>query len=372
MIKKHFIPILTCFLLLCFTINAEPRKEIQKLSQELLELAVKDAQLKGESFDIEQANIDINEFIATASDKEVEKAYQELQKQLPILKKQHEELLQKSSKNKPLFENQQQVALALTKAKNQYHQLNDRFNIHFSRNKNLKDIFSTSPFKFYYQNSLFDKLNNAASDEEKTLLYQEATKKITTIQQQLDDIPTQIILNIKAFKSNFNQLKIDQDKLTTLNHDVELLIEKYKLFDKKIQNYIDDASLNCNAEPVDFSCHSRCEKKVRDPIFGNYKTDYDYNCLNRCNNQESRAQQSLNQDVNECVRDKKRAIKKINTIQDDMKITKQRGDRILTMIREKESKIQKLTDITRQAIKSHAELKSNSIEEISESLNILF
>lgn len=369
MTEKYFTLIIISLLLLPLTLYADQRQDLQTLSLELLEHRQKNAQLKHENFDSDNMKAELNAFLIEASDEEIDKAYQELKAFLSVLKQQNKELIQQGPIPPP---EKTADELALIEAKKQYRTLTEQLNNRLFRNKNLSSILLESPFNMYHQNNIYHKIDDAMSNQEQLLIYRLAVDEITIIQKHLDNISAETILAIQAFKANMKQLEIERNKLEQLNTKNIAHYEKFKTIDNKAKRYIDDAQINCNAEPVDFSCHSRCEISVRDPIFGHVKTDYDRNCLARCNNQENKAQRSVNQDVRECVNDRNRAIDKVNAIEGTHLRVQKQGLRLQQQLTEQDLNVQTLSNNLRQTVKQYEEIKFKTVKEISDSLIRLF
>ncbi len=363
MLKKRVV--YSVILLLLFSIKsyAVEKADWINVSQEVVSLLVINHELENQSFDNEEAKAELEAFWNESSKEEIDQTYKELKKSIRLLKETNEQLIKAAAEyeKKPLAEK------TFIEIEKDYGDMNDTFRNSFSSKRLLKSIFKSDPY-YSHKMNVASRLNKVDSFEDKTTVYIQAIDELKIIKQQLDNISHEDAIEIKNIDQYTEDVRDNSIELERLKKEIEPVIAELKTLDKKVNNFIDDAYLNCNAAPVDFSCHSRCEITKIDPIFGTYKTDYDYNCINRCENQESNAQSSLDDEVTDCINDKQYAIDKIERLEEQRAPLISRGKRIEQSIKKHEQDLNNSVNNGRKAIQIYDQLRTDSVNEISASL----
>lgn len=291
------------------------RDTLRDISAELVPLLEERAMRLGEAFDRKEVLADIESATRELKDSEVEPAIEELT--LFLTQTKQELITLRKQPIKPKVEKTDLQKLIET-----YKRQTNTYSNWFSGRRSLKVLFESNPFRDFqwrHKTSELDTSDQAAS----LAILQSWVTQIAAINESVRSITQSDI-------DNFVELEQKVAESDALQMEIFKLVNEQSRLHRKLipllehgQPYLEDAGLNCYAEPIDFSCGSRCEITVRDPIFGHYKKDVDRDCLSRCNGHERQQQNELNDAVYECQQDKREAQQKLGEIRADARALKQ-------------------------------------------------
>lgn len=181
----------------------------------------------------------------------------------------------------------------------QYQRLLSAYSAEFSRNNRLKPIFKANPFETYNAQYGLDSDDLPPAGEE-LAVYRGTIDELKLMHSKVNDISANDIRNVLKSVGSSKKLYELNAARDELNEAAEPLIAELKRHKNRAENHLDEARLNCRAESPNFDCFSRCEQRVRDPIFGTYRMEPNARCLSDCQAPEERAMDSLRDQIIDC------------------------------------------------------------------------
>lgn len=301
---------------------SDMRAELESTSERIIRAMTEYGELSGDVPSAEQIK-KLRNYIANVRDDQVAKTLDDVVNGLASLEKD----IARLKTSPPVTENSKDGGGGAENLRSQFYDVYAQCSRTFERHENRSVIFVNSPCS-KYEDRVKNRVWNAGNEQEKIEAYQEAIPALREISTQMAAIDTaelgRIHEEVKSFNARDAKLVVLAEERQSIEQRMNPLAEKMKEYESKAESYIDDASLNCRAEGVDFDCGNRCERSVRDPIFGTYRNEPDRRCLESCNFQEQRAIDDLNEQIEECIDERDWAKDKLEDIEYDYKSVQSR------------------------------------------------
>jgi hypothetical protein len=230
----------------------------------------------------------------------------------------HSLAIEKESKENTLFylHNQSTKSQeAFNKAYNKHINFDERIHIsYFFKSQN------------YDYSSVMTKLNQAQNDKQKKSMYKNIIQKFDNFFFQINSMSSESIAKFRnnvLTKNDYTQLsakhKVLSEELSRLKDELTSLLEQTN----DIEEYFED----CEHTDVDNQCYVNCEITTRDPIFGNFRTEYNYSCVNKCKSKEGKEQQKFDSEERSCKNSNRELKNEINDIKRKYKPLKKDYDK---------------------------------------------
>ncbi|WP_320838539.1 hypothetical protein [Zhongshania sp.] len=328
---------------------SDTRAELERASERVVRAWTEYGELTGDAPSAEQIT-NLRTYVANVADDQVAKTLDDVVSELTSLEKKivRWKILPSASNESGGASNG-----GLETLRGQFNDVGSRCSKQFYSDKVFQEVFSSSPCLEYterFDNAIYHVENNA----EKIQAYQEGIASLTKIYRQVADLDAaelgRIHEKVKSFNARDAKLEALREERQSLMQRINPLVEKMDEYKSKAESYIDDASLNCRAEGVDFDCGNRCQRRVRDPIFGTYRNEPDRRCLEKCNFQEQRATDGLNEKIEECIDERDWAKDKLEDVEIDYKSAQSRVLALYDQYERVNDEIVSLADSNKRAV----------------------
>lgn len=217
-----------------------------------------------------------------------------------------------------VYDDVEETISELEKLHNQFYDIYSKCSSKFRRYKQSQKIFKDDPCS-EYEESIELSIYHADSELEKVEAYQDGIANFTAIYKQIAEMDVEeldrIYVEVRTFNVRHDRLIDLVEERESLESRLAPIVEKLEAYQDRAESYMADAGLNCNAERVDFDCGNRCQRRVKDPIFGTYKYEPDMRCLSSCNFQERQAIDDLNEQISDCIDERDWAQGKLEDIE---------------------------------------------------------
>ncbi|AMO70120.1 hypothetical protein DOK_17720 [gamma proteobacterium BDW918] len=328
---------------------SDTRAELERASERVVRAWTEYGELTGDAPSAEQIK-NLRTYVANVADDQVAKTLDDVASELTSLEKEIMFL-----KILPSASNESGGASngGLETLRGQFDDVGSRCSKRFYSDKMFQEVFNSSPCSEYterFDNAIY----HAENDADKVQAYEEGIASLTKIYRQVADLDTaelgRIHEKVKSFNARNAKLEALLEERQSLMPRINPLVEKMDEYKSKAESYIDDASSNCRAEGVDFDCGNRCQRRVRDPIFGTYRNEPDRRCLEKCNFQEQRATDDLNEQIEECIDERDWAKDKLEDIELDYKSMQSRVLALYDQYERVNDEIVSLADSNKRAV----------------------
>jgi len=152
------------------------------------------------------------------------------------------------------------------------------------------------------------------SAQELKTFYRNLTRHLQRLNDRVEAMSPAEIASSRAQMLRQITLKSMVLRHQKLAEDLTRLGEFLDGWERDTSDLVSDASEQCTRTNVDYDCHSECEKQVRDPIFGTYKTDYDYSCLRSCSSAEEDKQAEFDEEEKGCFSERNEAREELEAV----------------------------------------------------------
>ncbi|WP_235035193.1 hypothetical protein [Zhongshania aliphaticivorans] len=291
------------------------RAELEDVGEQMILVLSELALLTGESIEAEQIT-ELRASIASAPDDEVAEILENALNAIAMAEQEIERL----KTSPPESDDSEDVGDESVQLRSQFYDLYSMCNSQFRKYKKSQEIFKNSPCS-EHEERVEMSIYHADNKLEKIEAYQEGIATLTAIYKQLAETDAEELVRIyeqaKSFNVSHNRIVGLVGERENLEKSLTPIIEKMDNLRNRAESYVDDASLNCRAEQVDFDCGNRCQRSVKDPIFGTYRNEPDMRCLNSCNFQEQQAIDDVNEQIDDCIDERDWASDKLETLESE-------------------------------------------------------
>tara|TARA_R110001592_G_C13087144_1_gene743132 strand:+ start:247 stop:1440 length:1194 start_codon:yes stop_codon:yes gene_type:complete len=329
---KPLVRVLFCVLCLTFISaytsstyadSSDMRANLERKNELIIQALIERGELSGDAPDPVMINT-LRTYVANIADDQLEKTLADIENGLASLEKEIAQL--KASPQ--VAEDAKGEDGDVENLRSQFYELYSRCSNIFKRYKKSSVIFKSSPCS-EYEDRVESRIWNADGEREKIVVYQEGVTTLGEITTKMAETESadleRIYEQVKSFNARHAKLQVLAAERESIKQSMAPIIENMNEYQAKAESYMDDANLNCRAEPVDFDCGNRCEKRVKDPIFGTYRNEPDRQCLESCNYQERRATDDLNEQIDECIDERDWAKEKLEDIESKYNSERARG-----------------------------------------------
>ncbi|CAA0120484.1 Uncharacterised protein [Zhongshania aliphaticivorans] len=295
--------------------TSDMRAELEDVGEQMILVLSELALLTGESIEAEQIT-ELRASIASAPDDEVAEILENALNAIAMAEQEIERL----KTSPPESDDSEDVGDESVQLRSQFYDLYSMCNSQFRKYKKSQEIFKNSPCS-EHEERVEMSIYHADNKLEKIEAYQEGIATLTAIYKQLAETDAEELVRIyeqaKSFNVSHNRIVGLVGERENLEKSLTPIIEKMDNLRNRAESYVDDASLNCRAEQVDFDCGNRCQRSVKDPIFGTYRNEPDMRCLNSCNFQEQQAIDDVNEQIDDCIDERDWASDKLETLESE-------------------------------------------------------
>lgn len=306
---------ISAFTTYAYAETSDMRAELEDVGEQMILVLSELALLTGESIEAEQIT-ELRASIASTPDDEVAEILENALNAIAMAEQEIERL----KTSPPESDDSEDVGDESEQLRSQFYDLYSMCNSQFRKYKKSQEIFKNSPCS-EHEERVEMSIYHADNKLEKIEAYQEGIVTLTAIYKQLAETDAEELVRIyeqaKSFNVSHNRIVGLVGERENLEKSLAPIIEKMDNLRNRAESYVDDASLNCSAEQVDFDCGNRCQRSVKDPIFGTYRNEPDMRCLNSCNFQEQQAIDDVNEQIDDCIDERDWASDKLETLESE-------------------------------------------------------